>query len=260
LKPSHATTRLQDQKFNLGDRVIFVQDSGSVPIAAKGTVVGIERHNIDVVFDTSFMSGSTLGDRCSQYRGMTVPGSALLNLTNPQYLGGQHSNRANNAQRPQSNGYHGSNWQPTGHQRAQYQHNYNGSSRGSRGTYAVAGSSSQPVRHILARRGNGYAGSQGFSRGGGVVGPTPNGHTQVSPAESSLTPNYPHHHSRPKTNFANGNYVNGPPSNNNYYRGGHANVQRGALSVHSLRNGGRGHYGGGSMSHRGGRGRSGVNT
>ncbi|CAG8607588.1 8358_t:CDS:10, partial [Racocetra fulgida] len=38
------------------------KDSGNVPIAAKGTVVGIERNNIDVVFDASFMSGSTLGD------------------------------------------------------------------------------------------------------------------------------------------------------------------------------------------------------
>ncbi|CAG8658856.1 9291_t:CDS:2, partial [Gigaspora rosea] len=86
LKPAHSSTRLQGQKFSLGDRVVFVQDSGNVPIAAKGTVVGIEKNNIDVVFDASFMSGSTLGDRCSQYRGMTVPGSALLNLTDMQFI------------------------------------------------------------------------------------------------------------------------------------------------------------------------------
>jgi hypothetical protein len=63
LKPSHASTLLQNQTFSLGDRVVFVKDSGSVPIASKGTIVGIEKNNIDVVFDTSFMSGSTLGDR-----------------------------------------------------------------------------------------------------------------------------------------------------------------------------------------------------
>ncbi|CAG8583648.1 809_t:CDS:2, partial [Scutellospora calospora] len=95
LKPEHSSTRLQGQKFSLGDRVILVQDSGNVPIAAKGTVVGIERNNIDVVFDTSFMSGSTLGDRCSQYRGMTVPGSALLNLTQMQFIDYRQTNHGN---------------------------------------------------------------------------------------------------------------------------------------------------------------------
>nr|CAG8530056.1 5571_t:CDS:10 [Entrophospora candida] len=72
LKPDHASTRLQNQIFSLGDRVEFVENSGSVPIAAKGTVVGMEGNNIDVVFDHSFMSYSTLGDRCSKYRGMTA--------------------------------------------------------------------------------------------------------------------------------------------------------------------------------------------
>ncbi|CAG8717965.1 9292_t:CDS:2, partial [Ambispora leptoticha] len=95
LKPAHSSTRLQGQKFSLGDRVVFVQDSGNVPIAAKGTVVGIERNNIDVVFDASFMSGSTLGDRCSPYRGMTVPGSALLNLTDMQFIDHSRTNHSN---------------------------------------------------------------------------------------------------------------------------------------------------------------------
>ncbi|CAG8710122.1 28270_t:CDS:10, partial [Gigaspora margarita] len=104
LKPAHASTRLQGQKFNLGDRVVFVQDSGNVPIAAKGTVVGIEKNNIDVVFDASFMSGSTLGDRCSQYRGMTVPGSALLNLTDMQFID-HRTNYSNGIVGPRSINY-----------------------------------------------------------------------------------------------------------------------------------------------------------
>ncbi|KAG0343555.1 hypothetical protein BG004_005213 [Podila humilis] len=84
LKPSHATTYLPDQTFRLGDRVVFVQDSGTVPIAAKGTVVGVDRSEIEVVFDDRFMSGMDLSGRCSMHRGMTVSSHSILNLSNPQ--------------------------------------------------------------------------------------------------------------------------------------------------------------------------------
>lgn len=84
LKPSHAATLLPDQTFKLGDRVVFVQDSGTVPIGAKGTVVGIDRLEIEVVFDDKFMSGMDLSGRCSMYRGMTVGPQSILNLSSPQ--------------------------------------------------------------------------------------------------------------------------------------------------------------------------------
>ncbi|KAG0260553.1 hypothetical protein BG011_001826 [Mortierella polycephala] len=84
LKPSHAATLLPDQTFKLGDRVVFVLDSGTVPIGAKGTVVGIDRLEIEVVFDDKFMSGMDLSGRCSMYRGMTVLPQSILNLSNPQ--------------------------------------------------------------------------------------------------------------------------------------------------------------------------------
>lgn len=84
LKPSYAATLLTDQTFQLGDRVGFVQDSGTVPIAAKGTVVGVDRLEIEVVFDDMFISGMDLGGRCSMYRGMTVRRQSILNLSNPQ--------------------------------------------------------------------------------------------------------------------------------------------------------------------------------
>lgn len=84
LKPSHAATLLPDQTFKLGDRVVFVQDSGTVPIGAKGTVVGIDRLEVEVVFDDKFMSGMDLSGRCSMYRGMTVGPQSILNLSNPQ--------------------------------------------------------------------------------------------------------------------------------------------------------------------------------
>ncbi|KAI0833606.1 exonuclease II [Trametes gibbosa] len=86
LKPSHAVYRLQNQHFALGDRVIMVQDSGGVPLSFKGVVVGMNAKSMDVVWDAPFMSGTTLGDRCSQYRGSTVEFSTCLNLTNPQFV------------------------------------------------------------------------------------------------------------------------------------------------------------------------------
>lgn len=63
LKPAHSASRLRDQHFALGDRVITVTDAGSVPLSAKGVVVGIQTGFIDVVFDVQFIGGSTLGDR-----------------------------------------------------------------------------------------------------------------------------------------------------------------------------------------------------
>ncbi|GAA5924119.1 hypothetical protein JCM10213_004497 [Rhodosporidiobolus nylandii] len=88
LKPAHAPARLREQTFSLGDRVITVAETGSVPLSAKGVVVGIQSNFIDVVFDVQFMGGTTLGDRCSPYRGATVTRSAVLNLTNQQYASG----------------------------------------------------------------------------------------------------------------------------------------------------------------------------
>ena len=41
----------------------MVRDSGSVPLAVKGVVVGLNAASLDVVWDVPFMSGSTLGDR-----------------------------------------------------------------------------------------------------------------------------------------------------------------------------------------------------
>ncbi|KAL3422909.1 exonuclease kem1 [Phlyctema vagabunda] len=92
MKPSDAEHRLGNQKFRLGDRVVYVQDSGRVPIATRGTVVGISRTPrttlLDVVFDLTFMSGTSLGDRCTPFRGSTVPAASVLNLSNKQVIAG----------------------------------------------------------------------------------------------------------------------------------------------------------------------------
>ena len=83
----------------------MVKDSGSVPLSIKGVVIGINAKTLDVVWDVSFLSGSTLGNRydplqlldggnyrltsrsrCSQYRGATVEFHSCLNLSNPQLV------------------------------------------------------------------------------------------------------------------------------------------------------------------------------
>ena len=90
LKPSDAQWRLGNQHFALGDRIIYVADSGKVPIASKGTVVGLTLTTretwLDIVFDVSFMSGTSLGNRCSPFRGSTVPTWSVLNLSNRQVI------------------------------------------------------------------------------------------------------------------------------------------------------------------------------
>ena len=64
LKPTHAVYRLRNQQFDVGDRVVMVKDSGPVPLSVKGVVVGINGKTLDVVWDVSFRSGSTLGNGC----------------------------------------------------------------------------------------------------------------------------------------------------------------------------------------------------
>jgi len=90
LKPSDAEQRIGNQRFTLGDRVVYVADSGRVPIALRGTVVGITRTPrtvlLDIVFDSTFISGTSLGERCSPFRGSTVPVTSVLNLTDKQAI------------------------------------------------------------------------------------------------------------------------------------------------------------------------------
>ena len=85
LKPEQARYRVPEQTFDMGDRVINVFDFGPLPLAAKGTVIGLGANKcIDVVFDAPFLAGTTLGDACSNHRGATVSTSSVLNLSTPQ--------------------------------------------------------------------------------------------------------------------------------------------------------------------------------
>lgn len=64
---------------------MYVADSGNVPLATKGNVVGIVGGtDIDVVFDVPIFGGTTLNQRCSPNRGSRVKSIQLLNLSQPQ--------------------------------------------------------------------------------------------------------------------------------------------------------------------------------
>ncbi|KAI0016208.1 exoribonuclease 1 [Xylariomycetidae sp. FL0641] len=92
LQPRDAEQRLGSQKFKLGDRVVYVLDSGKVPIASRGTVVGIStvgnHHMLDMLCDNAFMNGTTLGGRCDAFRGQTVAANSVLNVTEKQVVWG----------------------------------------------------------------------------------------------------------------------------------------------------------------------------
>ncbi|CAM0141184.1 unnamed protein product [Umbelopsis sp. WA50703] len=85
LVPAQAPHKLHVQTFELGDRVLFAQDSGGIPLGLRGTVIGFEEKHLQVVFDMPFMGGSTVGGQCSAFRGMTVPSSSVLNLSKPAF-------------------------------------------------------------------------------------------------------------------------------------------------------------------------------
>ena len=103
LKPSDVEQRLGQQKFTVGDRIVYAQNSGKVPVGLSGTVIGLTRTArtvlLDVVFDSGFMAGTTLGERCSGFRGATVPSTSVLNLTNRQVVVDGAASRPNANQR-----------------------------------------------------------------------------------------------------------------------------------------------------------------
>lgn len=90
LHPKDAEQRLGHQTFKLGDRVVYVAASGKVPIAARGTVVGVStvgnHHMLDILWDNAFMNGTTLNGRCEPFRGQTVSANSVLNTSYRQVI------------------------------------------------------------------------------------------------------------------------------------------------------------------------------
>ncbi|KAJ5469989.1 hypothetical protein N7530_007346 [Penicillium desertorum] len=188
LRPADVEHRLGNQTFRLGDRVVYAQDSGKVPIATRGTVVGLTRTSrallLDVVFDVSFMSGTTLGGRCSPFRGQTVLASSLLNLSNRQLITSSRATASQQSQQTQTPltvaGYgapHGSSRNATappplrGSFRGAVAGHGNGASRGGRGGLNNGQQTTLPFRPHTNGGGvpRGPRGGRGGARGGYVT-------------------------------------------------------------------------------------------
>jgi 5'-3' exoribonuclease 1 len=90
LNPSVSFQKLRAQSFELGDRVVYVHDSGKVPIFSKGTVVAYTSVGptvtLQVLFDKILMGGNKLGGKLRTSRGLEIDSSLVLNVSNRQYI------------------------------------------------------------------------------------------------------------------------------------------------------------------------------
>lgn len=90
LDPKKSFTLLRTQRFELGDRVVYIQDSGKIPLFSKGTVVGYTtlgtNLSIQVLFDHEIVAGNNFGGRLRSNRGIGLDASFLLNITDRQFI------------------------------------------------------------------------------------------------------------------------------------------------------------------------------
>ncbi|KAI0243477.1 exonuclease II Exo2 [Massospora cicadina] len=84
LSPSMAGMQLGRQTFELGQRVISVSEASRAPLGAKGTVIGKEANQLEILFDRTFAAGTELGGRCAAHRGLWIASDTVLNLDSPQ--------------------------------------------------------------------------------------------------------------------------------------------------------------------------------
>lgn len=73
-----------DATYELCDRIVNVREGHSVPLGAKGTIIGIRTIDdndklYDVVFDNPFLGGLALN--CSNGRGYRLPPVAMINIS-----------------------------------------------------------------------------------------------------------------------------------------------------------------------------------
>eukprot|EP00960_Hanusia_phi_P053800 762462-Hanusia_phi.AAC.3 len=76
-----AAVSSDQQKLEVGDRVVNILAGGPIPLGAKGTVVCVESPFVDVVFDRKVVSLNTLGGRCSEFRGYRMNEESVLCLS-----------------------------------------------------------------------------------------------------------------------------------------------------------------------------------
>ncbi|KAJ9516840.1 hypothetical protein QJQ45_027260, partial [Haematococcus lacustris] len=87
-KPFTVKVAVQGGEFELGDRVVSVLKAGVPSFGLYGAVIGVYDDVVEVVFDTDFPGGSSLGGRllANSRAGAVVPKDLLLNLSRPQTL------------------------------------------------------------------------------------------------------------------------------------------------------------------------------
>jgi len=85
MDPEESYGLLRTQRFDLGDRVSYIQHHGKIPYGSRGTVIGYLHEgtvtNIQVLFDQEVVSGNTLGDRIQTTRAILLSKSVLLNIS-----------------------------------------------------------------------------------------------------------------------------------------------------------------------------------
>lgn len=90
LVPQQSYSQLSKQKFNLGDRVVYIQSNGKVPIFSKGTVIGYfaegQKMRIQVLFDEELVAGSRMDGRLKTFRAIGLDSSLLLNVSDRQFI------------------------------------------------------------------------------------------------------------------------------------------------------------------------------
>lgn len=90
INPGSSYNLLSRQSFELGDRVIYVQDSGKVPKLSKGTIVAITvvgiKTSLQVVFDHPLVNGNNMNGKLNTNRGLVIDSSLVLNITNRQLV------------------------------------------------------------------------------------------------------------------------------------------------------------------------------
>ena len=106
----------------MGDRVVYALEAGAVPLGFHGTVVGVQETVIDVVFDSTFMGGTNLGDRCSDFRGLSLPFWSVINLSYPSFA---HQPNETDQHHHHSNKRHDNQHHPRNNQRNNNHHNTN---------------------------------------------------------------------------------------------------------------------------------------
>ncbi|CCH62213.1 hypothetical protein TBLA_0G02750 [Henningerozyma blattae CBS 6284] len=107
LDPKTSFSLLRTQKFSLGDRVVYIQDSGKVPLFSKGTVVGYttlgSTISVQVLFDHEIVAGNKFGGRLRTNRGLGLDASFLLNITDRQFIYHSKASKKVNEDHKQAN-------------------------------------------------------------------------------------------------------------------------------------------------------------